>query len=366
MVQRAPLSHVPAGVVPCVCARTVASSRLGRGTPRAMFRERFAGDTRSGVAPEERRYLMSVLAREVLCDVARLLSARGIPVMPLKGVLFQQVLYADPAERPLMDVDVLVPERDFERAIQVLLAAGFHPRSVGRSLVECALTSPRGLTVDLHRSLFSRGRYRLSTEAVFRRAARNEALLGVPVFLAHPYDTAAHLIGKFVSDHEAHDPCFRVAELSHWARHCGIDPQRLARHLRGCGMSRAARYALGRGGELSGDPFFGAVLAALPGDGMGRACVGVARATIPLLKGHSLAALPAHLLNDSVLRAGASLTCSALDRLRHSWLMRQQGKAGGFWAPFFRPPRQAASRVKAARGGVPRPTSGADRAGVRP
>jgi len=280
---------------------------------------------------------MSVVAREVLHDVARLLGALNIPVMPLKGVLFQQLLYADPAERALTDVDVLVPEHEFERAIAALLHAGFAPRTASRSLIECAFTAPRGMTVDLHRCLFSRGRYKLSTEALFRRAHQDAALFAVPVHIAHPHDTAAHLIGKFVSDHEAHDPRVRLAELSRWIEHCSIDPLRLVRHLRCCGMRRAARYTFRRGAELLEDPFFSAALAALPSDPVGKASVGVAHATIPHLRNTAWAALPAHLLNESLLRGGASLAWSAVERMRHVWLASQGGERGGTWSVFFSP-----------------------------
>jgi hypothetical protein len=312
-----------------------------------MQSTRFGG-LASGPSPLERRYLMSVVAREVLRDVARLLAAADIAVMPLKGVLFQLLLYADPAHRELMDVDVLVPQGDFERAIQVLIEAGFRPRSAGRSLVECALTSPRGMTVDLHRRLFSRMRYRLDTRDVFRRSRHDTELLGVPLSIAHPHDTAAHLVGKFVSDHEACDARARLAELSRWIEHCAISPRPLAAHLCACGMQRAARYAFGRGAELLGDPLFAQALAALPADPIGECCAALARLTLPWLGKRRAGALPAHLLNDSLLRAGASLTWSAVERARHAWLHRQQGAAGGYWSAFFSPRSQRWQTVERA------------------
>jgi hypothetical protein len=255
--------------------------------------------------------------------------------MPLKGVLFQLVLYADPAERALLDVDVLVPRADFERAIRALLQAGFSPRSAGQSMIECALWSPRGMLVDLHRQLFSRGRYRLSTEALFRRATLDERLLGVPLQLAHPHDTAAHLIGKFVADHEGHDPVQRLEELRHWAERFGVDPWRLARHLSGCGMGRAARYTCQRGTELTGHHFFSAVLAALPADPLGRAYSRLARTLMSELAPTSFAALPTHLLNSSLASGGVSLALSALEQARHAWLSRRNGEGAGLWSPFF-------------------------------
>jgi hypothetical protein len=277
------------------------------------------------------------MAREVLRDVAAVLAREGIPVMPLKGVLFQLLLYGDPAERALLDVDVLVPRRCFGRAIRALIRAGFRPRSASVSLIEGALWSPRGMLVDLHRQLFSRGRYKLSTDAVFRRATRDDRLLGVPLQLAHPHDTAAHLIGKFVSDHEGSEPLQRLEELARWAQRCSIDPWRLARHLALCGMARAGRYTLQRGCELSADPFFPAALAGLPADPLGRACARLARGLMLELGDGGWGALPAHLLNTSLPSGGVSLAWSALERLRHSWLTRRAGAGDGDWSPFFGP-----------------------------
>ena len=79
------------------------------------------------------------MAREVLRDLAAVLAKEGIPVRPLKGVLFQLLLYGDPAERTLLDVDVLVPRRCFGRATRALIRAGYRPRSASVSMIEGAL-----------------------------------------------------------------------------------------------------------------------------------------------------------------------------------------------------------------------------------
>ncbi len=301
-----------------------------------MTRSRAAAATRRELPALAQRFATSVMAREVLRDVARVMADERIAVMPLKGVLFQLLLYADPAERALLDVDVLVPQAEFERAVRALLQAGYQPRSAGQSMIECALWSPRGMVVDLHRQLFSRGRYRLTTEAVFRRASVDERLLGVPLHLAHPHDTAAHLVGKFVSDHEGSDPVQRLEELRRWAERFSIDPWRFARHLSACGMARAGRYTLQRGVELTGHRFFSAALAALPADPFGRAYARLARRLMSELAPTSLAPLPAHLLNSSLASGGVSLALSALERARHAWLSRRSGQGADALQPFFR------------------------------
>lgn len=261
---------------------------------------------------------MAVLAREVLRDTARALDARGIPLMPLKGALFQLILYDDPAERAISDVDVLVPERDFDAAIAALSAESFRVTKAGRSLIEVTLRSPRGLSLDLHRRLFSRARYRLDTEGVFQRATRDERLLGAPVYLADPYDTAAHLIGKFVSDHVVDERRPRLEELLRWVARSGIEPERLALHLDAHGLARAARLVLACGFDLLGAPFFAASLAALPCDPLGFACARLAGELIPRWQGRWFAAAPAHLLNASIARAGASAAWAVVNRWRHA------------------------------------------------
>ncbi len=282
-----------------------------------------------------RRFTIAVLAREILRDAARALGARGIPVMPLKGVLFQQVLYADAAERLMSDVDVLVPEHQFGQAIEGLMAAGFRPHSIAPGSIEVAMRSPKGLTVDLHRRLFSSCRYRLSTKAVFRRASRDDSLIGVPLYIAHPYDTAAHLIGKLVSDHAVGDALPRLEELARWVAHQHIHPSQLAQHLVLCGLGRAARYTLAVGDELIQDSFFSAALDALPADPVGHACARFARSVIPRLDGTALAPVAAHMLNDSLARGAGSAMLALISRWGHPWLWHHGARLPSDWAALF-------------------------------
>jgi hypothetical protein len=285
-------------------------------------------------ASSRRRYAISIVAREILREAAQALTAHGIAVMPLKGVLMQQILYADPAERLVSDVDVLVPEADFWRAVALLVAAGFRPEKAGRSLIEVALRSDKGLSIDLHRRLFSPGRYALSTSSVFRRAHVDEQLFGTPVHIAHPHDTAAHLVGKFVSDHVTRDVDPRLAELLRWCEHCGIEPGRWARHLRDTGLARAARYTLELGVQRMQSRFFRATLDALPSDRVGRGCARLAQQLIPGLAATPFAAVPAHLLNASLWRGAVSASAVTFNRWRHRRM--QGGRYGAAeWAPFF-------------------------------
>jgi hypothetical protein len=292
-----------------------------------------------------RAFVTAVSARETLADVARELARAEIPVMPLKGALLQLDVYAsDPAQRLLTDVDVLVPESSFVAAMQRLAQRGYRPLSAGPSWIEAAFAAPRGLPVDLHRRLFCPLRYRLPTHEVFQRARRDRGMLGVSIWLPDPLDTAAHLIGKFVTDHVTRDATDRFVDLEALVRHHGLAPDALADHLSRCGLARAARYVLGRGERARGAPLYRAVLQHLPSTSLDVSIATLAGPLCAALDGGPLAALPAHLLNTSLWRGAASLSLAALYATEHARLRRSQGTRGGHWAPFFEPSNVSARR----------------------
>jgi hypothetical protein len=293
---------------------------------------------------ERRAFMMSVIARETLRDVARALGERGIPIMPLKGVLFQLVLYDDPAQRRLGDVDVLVPEPRFAEAIDILVQHGYRPAKAGPSWIEATFESSRGLPVDLHRRVFCSRRYHMPTDELFLRARRDDALLGVPLWIQHPLDTLAHLIGKFVSDRVHSTAAPRLIELERLVERYALEPEAAAHHVARCGLSRAARHVLSRGQRERGHRFYGAALAALPRRALDGIVVAVAGRLSRTLEHGRLAPLSSHLLNTSLLQGAHSLALAAAYATRHALLARAGGAGGGYWAPFFSASSNAARR----------------------
>lgn len=104
----------------------------------------------------------AVRTRELLVEgdaIARALAEAGITYVPLKG--WHTILdgwWNDPATRVLRDLDVLVPEADAPRALDVLTQAGFAP--IDEPLDDYAdhqlpaIASPRHpLSVEIHTAL---------------------------------------------------------------------------------------------------------------------------------------------------------------------------------------------------------------------
>ncbi|MDH3728525.1 MAG: nucleotidyltransferase family protein, partial [Myxococcales bacterium] len=187
-----------------------------------------------------RRAVTSIVASEVVRDVAKRLEGPGIDIMPVKGALLQHWLYDDPAERAMTDVDVLVRPDQAQAAHGLLERAGYRP--IGRSSIGAfAMRSPLGLALDLHPELFDRARYNLPTADVFSRSSPDDGLFGAPVRLPFPLDAYAHLIGKFGSDHLHAGSTERLDEIARMSRRIEAPPELVARHLVGCGMRRVAR-----------------------------------------------------------------------------------------------------------------------------
>ena len=263
-----------------------------------------------------RRAATSLLATELVGDVARTLGEAGISVMPVKGALLQHWLYGDPAERPLTDVDLLVRADDLEIAVEHLEAAGYR-RTRHRTVGGMVMETPFGLMLDLHSQLFDRARYRLPTGDLFARSSEDQVLFGASVRLPSPLDVYAHLIGKFGSDHLNAGSTARLDEIARMATRLDASPELAARHLRHCGMRRVSRYVLPLVYEATGDTFAPQVHDRLPPDPIGQGIVTVAHPALAWASPDSrTGALVAHLLNESLPRGVHSGVRALFQRTR--------------------------------------------------
>ena|SRR5215469_1834993 len=77
----------------------------------------------------KREYLANAIRNQLLSqELAHLLSQlsdAGIPAIPLKGVSLAESLYGDPAARVSTDVDLFVPARRLNNAIEMIRTAGY-------------------------------------------------------------------------------------------------------------------------------------------------------------------------------------------------------------------------------------------------
>jgi hypothetical protein len=242
--------------------------------------------------------------RDLLSRAAELLSPRGITVCALKGVLISALAEArGEAPRPMLDVDVLIPEARRAEAERVLTRVGM--RTMARSATATTLRDPvTGMDLDLHVRLVEPGLFALEERGFLSRSVPSAPWLDGPMRMPAPSDLYAHLIAHFVRNRSnAHD-LRRLHDLVVVAETFDLEPRALASHLERLGLARAARYTLGLAAR-AGDERAGQVRGALSHDALGDVCAGAIEAWLKHRDGPSFWAVPAPYVLDSSLASGA-------------------------------------------------------------
>jgi hypothetical protein len=194
---------------------------------------------RAGLERFHRDYVASALLAElravVLGEVGDALADERIPVAVIKGAAYVGRIYEDPAERPMSDVDLLVPPDQHAQAERVLRWLGFwrvgSPRQQSR-LHHAVGYKRKGASIDLHRSIVQPWRSRVDVEALWRRAVPMAAGL----WRLDPVDEVVIHLGH-IARHELMVPVINY-----------VDAARLLDRVdRVAVEQRAAAFRLGRG-----------------------------------------------------------------------------------------------------------------------
>lgn len=142
----------------------------------------------------------SLIMQQALVEIGGLLDAQGTAYAALKGGSLSLEFYAEPALRPMRDLDVLVSPENAERAYEALKQAGYR-RLPGKADhgMEYAhhlpiLVSPKGVLVELHHRIAPREwSGSLALGAQLLENARTVHFQGHTIRMAHPNDTLLHL-----------------------------------------------------------------------------------------------------------------------------------------------------------------------------
>ncbi|MCA9606006.1 MAG: nucleotidyltransferase family protein [Myxococcales bacterium] len=267
------------------------------------------------------RLAAALVARHEVAEAMRVLNGAGILPMPLKGVLLQQIVYQDPADRILADADLLVPPGRFAEAVAALRRAGHAIDPEGRAASTTRAPGAQ-LRVDLHRRPFAPGLYGLDGQSMFARGRIDETLFDAVVVVPDPVDLFAHLVGNFAKGRHAAESVAQLRDFSAVASRFALGPLPVARHLEAHGLARAARYALAH----APDSFTGQVLAALRPDAVGEASAALARRiTARFGGGATISAIAPHLVNRTLPRGVLSAGAHAAIGLRHRLVVRLRG-----------------------------------------
>lgn len=155
--------------------------------------------------------IRALKARAELAETTARLEAAGFAPIALKGAWLAWHAYPNPALRPLRDLDLLLTPETVIPAFDLLVAQGYTPPgSIEFSLEDAVridkhmppLTSPRGLTIELHQRLWEiDGRMDHAAPRANEAAVRARAIRIGNISYPHPADMLAHLIIHAVYDH---------------------------------------------------------------------------------------------------------------------------------------------------------------------
>jgi hypothetical protein len=117
--------------------------------------------------------IVSLRRQTVLAEVLAALRDAGVRAALLKGCALVGTIYPDPATRPMLDVDLLVPAPRMADAARALYTIGFTRAGRARTLsgYHHAITFSRAdMVVELHRNIVQHNRTALRTGDLWRRA----------------------------------------------------------------------------------------------------------------------------------------------------------------------------------------------------
>jgi hypothetical protein len=127
-------------------------------------------------------------------------------LMPLKGTLLARTHYADVAERPIRDCDLLLVRPALRVALRRLRAAGFRVlrRSRAPGVLDLVAPAAPAMTVDLHTRPLPHGFGAVDARWLATGARSDAALFGVPVLVPDERRLLVHLLGNILKDHVFH------------------------------------------------------------------------------------------------------------------------------------------------------------------
>jgi hypothetical protein len=170
-----------------------------------------------------------ITAYRALETVARRFEEAGIETLAVKGVVTASLLYAEPTERPMGDVDLRIRPEDFKRAAHVAGEAGWR---VGewKPTYKAFVLNMSGLGVDVESFVGAPGLCALSVGEMLSRATRGVA--GVDVRVPELHDHAVLLCVNVFKDKFTFAMPWALEDARRIVEAEGFDPERFVERAR--------------------------------------------------------------------------------------------------------------------------------------
>ncbi len=145
--------------------------------------------------PSPQAWILQAKGARVAARVVRLLEGAEVPALVVKGIATAHLLYADPAQRPVSDVDLRIPPFAFRRAREVIEHSGFSVRWHSKAY-DNLVFDVEGVPVDLEAHIGPPGLCRLTVFDLLARGRRlsiGGELVRIPETTDHALYSAVNL-----------------------------------------------------------------------------------------------------------------------------------------------------------------------------
>lgn len=181
----------------------------------------------------------------------RLLDRDSIPVIPLKGLWLAETVYAEPAARPMHDLDLLVRSPDGERAGAALEKAGYSALGPADGKHRVYHHPEWPLPVELHLRLEHEGPGSWDSTPIWDRA-RPATLAGQPCLAMSPEDLYVSLARHALFHQLGFFPLRSLLDLALVQIKTPLNWVQVAEVVRSLKMGRAFTLILDMVAELGG------------------------------------------------------------------------------------------------------------------
>lgn len=218
--------------------------------------------------------LRTVRLQTELEAIAAALRGAGVPVALLKGAALGRLVYDSPAERPMGDIDLLIPADKLGAARRALAQRGYQAQGLywlaerqQRFRAElpfvCRAPERHGLLVELHWSLVELPYYiaHLPIDELWRTAAPLPELPGA--WLPDPAALLLHACAHWALHHSGDESLLWLLDIDRLLRCRGLDWDVLLERAARWQLSAAVRPLIERSVAELGSPAPPAALAAL-------------------------------------------------------------------------------------------------------
>ncbi|HJU65717.1 MAG TPA: nucleotidyltransferase family protein [Gemmatimonadaceae bacterium] len=231
--------------------------------------------------------------------VASAHERNGLSPVILKGAALRATVYAEPVERPVGDLDLLVKPCEVDESVRCLAACGYRvPRAeianaYRKHHFHIPMPHPKGFLVEVHWALRGpRSPFRLDPQAFLQRSRVMDVPRRKSIRIPSPEDMLLHLASQNVD--EAFSHLCRLVDVDRVIHATpALDWNYLADSARSLGLETAMGLSLGVASTLLGTQLPDDVLTRLRLPRANRIHLRLYRPTSALLRQHARAVAPA-------------------------------------------------------------------------